>query len=210
MKPKDIFPCVEDPLKLTYLDLNGCFGDLCDLTNGSYMRKIGALSNLSAEMALEKMLEERWRYDDISDDESEEDADASSQVNSDKDLENSLAERGPIFNRPYETDTQSRNVVSIQTSGDVDVDADRSTDGDTDDDTDEIDETELLDESSIIGRPHVRENLALLCSQRTAGVLFAESDIANDELVRLYYELASKGEPISLKCVDGRQEEIEL
>jgi hypothetical protein len=210
VKPKDIFPCVEDPLKLTYLDPNGCFGDLCDLSNGSYMRKIGAVSSLSAEMALEKMLEERWRCDDISDDESdEEDADTESDVNPDKDLENRIAERGSIPNQPFETDTQPRNVVSIQTSGYVDVDADRTTDDGTDDDPDEIDETELVNESLIIGRPQESENLALLCSQQSAGVLFAENDIANDELVRLYFELASKGEPISLKCVE-KQENIEL
>jgi len=79
-KPRDIFPCVEDPDKLTYLDLEGCFGDLCDLTNCTYLKDVKPESNLSPEEALEKMLAERWTYDDINEEESDDEDDKTNSV----------------------------------------------------------------------------------------------------------------------------------
>ena len=68
--PKDLCPCVEDPQKLTYLDLEGCFGDICDLSQCTYLKKgAGKMTAEDAEMALHTMLTERWGYDDISDEE---------------------------------------------------------------------------------------------------------------------------------------------
>ena len=85
LKPRDLFPCVEDPEKLTYLDLKGCFGDLCDLTDCTYLKQVGAISSVKADVALENMLAERWAYDDIEEAEhEEEDAETSSVVELDR------------------------------------------------------------------------------------------------------------------------------
>jgi hypothetical protein len=71
LKPRDLFPCVEDPEKLTYLDLKGCFGDLCDLSNCTYLKNRGSVSHANSDEALQRVLAERWAYDDISEDESD-------------------------------------------------------------------------------------------------------------------------------------------
>ncbi len=67
LNPKDLYPCVEDPQKLTYLDLEGCFGDVCNLSQCTYLKdRVEIKTEEDAEEVLRLVLAERWGYDDIS------------------------------------------------------------------------------------------------------------------------------------------------
>lgn len=73
--PIDLCPCVEDPQKLTYLDLEGCFGDTCDLSQCTYLKNnVSKESGVDVDAALQIILTERWGYDDISEEELDEDS----------------------------------------------------------------------------------------------------------------------------------------
>jgi len=177
-KPLDLHPCVEDPKKLTYLDLEGCFGDICDLSSCSYLKSKAKVSEAVAKAALETVLAEQWAYDDISDvEELEEDRSTDSQV---------------VFDKGY-----SQGVVdrSFKVAGKV-IQMESST-VETDDDSLTAD-----DES---GDPEVRSLMNF--SQESQSYLWGDGSKADLELVSQYIHLAQKGESILLKSV-GAIEEI--
>jgi hypothetical protein len=75
-KPLDLHPCVEDPTKLVYLDLEGCFGDVCDLSNCAYLKSKPRVSKIIADEALKSILDEQWGYDDLNEPEEEDEPDS--------------------------------------------------------------------------------------------------------------------------------------
>ena len=213
LKPQDIFPCVEDPLKLTYLDLTGCFGDLCDLTKGTYMKKIGAVLDVSAEIALQQILEERWAYDEISDEESENgNDDAESMVRLEQESHSRGLERSSILSEPPESDSRSSNITPItEHVGDgADATEDENTQDvdnqDVDDNTQDVDDnTQEHDEAE-----QQYDTAESWVYSQDSSVLYRDHNNTDGELVTLYFEMASRGESIALKSVQGRQEETVL
>jgi hypothetical protein len=184
------------------LDLEGCFGDLCDLTNGCYARKIGCISNKEANLALERVLEERWAYDDISDDESEVEEDE--EYNTGHLHEQKDSQDGEHSN-PTNRDSPFRRSSSQETASESDVPSTM------DDNTEDEDgETERPSQSSLINQSHtskVAEEINI-SSQESTTVLFQDTNTANAELVNYYFDLASKGTVIELKSVVGTREEV--
>jgi hypothetical protein len=70
--PRDLFPCVEDPQKLTYLDLEACFGDLCNLSECTYLKRIQSEAAPRADILSIDMLVGKWSEDALSDDDNDE------------------------------------------------------------------------------------------------------------------------------------------
>jgi hypothetical protein len=196
VKPKDIFPCVEDPLKLTYLDLEGCFGDICDISKGSYLRKIGTESRLAAEMALQKVLEERWAYDEISDDESDVDEGTPSVVLSERELNSAGGESA----WDHSERNSQRQIIAVTEVQNVEND-------ETTDDTDNDDKIDQVDETVFVIPSQETRDANKLGSQENIGVLYNDDNIANAEMISYYYELASKGGAIVLQSVGGQRQE---
>ena len=68
LNPCDLFPCVEDAQKLAYLDLDACFGDLCDLTDCTYLKRIRKEAKPQADVPSVEILLGTWLDDALSDD----------------------------------------------------------------------------------------------------------------------------------------------
>lgn len=186
------------------MDLEGCFGDLCDLANGCYARKIGFISDREANLALETVLEERWAYDDISDDESEVEEDEAYNT---EHLHEQKDSQGGERSNPTNRDSPFRKLSSQESPSESDV---AST---MDDNTEDEDgETERASHSFLINQSHTSEvaEEINISSQESTTVLFRDTNTANAELVNYYFELASKGTVIELKSVVGTREEVLL
>jgi hypothetical protein len=111
LKPRDIHPCVEDPEKLTYLDLEGCFGDLCDLSNCAYLARTRGLSFENSEIALQKVMAERWVYDDISDDGFDEDSNMNS-VERESEVSNALIASLTLSDSSSDDERPNKRIVT--------------------------------------------------------------------------------------------------
>ena len=200
-KPRDLFPCVEDPDKLTYLDLEGCFGDLCDLTNCTYLKNVRPKSNVTPEEALEKMLAERWAYDDISEDESDEDDETNSVVELDCVV---IGAYGAQTESALEHTTSNRSFEARKPISTLVNSAQRFTDrSSTDDDSDD-------DRDRLSGSSSPAENLGQpydVGGEDSFTVLFRDEYTANEEMVQHFYDIARKGGNISLKSVVGDHKE---
>ena len=171
----DIFPCVEDPQKLAYLDLKGCFGDLVDC---AYWNKFGVRSSIQNK-ALERILEERWAYDDLG-----EDAEEDSQNISMMSVDSQLSYGG-------EKERSSEESPEISMIGVVD-----GKDIEPESNLDEVSNSRVTDnDREISGSP-----------QEDSDVLLRDERFANVELVNFYLEIASRGGSLSLRSVDGDDE----
>src|SRR5579859_2273206 len=206
LKPRDIHPCVEDPMKLTYLDLPGCFGDLIDLTESVYVQHHETVSKVKAEYALKRVLEERWAYDDISEDENEEESDSISRDDE--------VEQAALFARGAET-VRTADGVGVDDVAGVDVENDmtqvtqesfRET-TDNESDNNGIQSTPDPDEPSQLSPPPNSQEYVshALASQTSDTFIYRDGDIANEDLIRYYFELAQSGHHIPLKSVNPQQ-----
>ena len=198
-KPRDLFPCVEDPQKLTYLDLEGCFGDICDLSGCTYLKQKGiSLSNNDALDALQTMLAERWAYDDISDEEASDEDDDDEESVVQTDYEPSAT--GPVNTQSKQSESQNELSPSFFVSTEENaVIADET--GDEEEDSQIPDLTVQVIET-------VEDTLS--SSQESTSVLFKDSQVADVKIVEHYIQLASKGGVISLRSVEGWEEETLL
>jgi hypothetical protein len=197
-KPRDLFPCVEDPQKLSYLDLEGCFGDICDLSGCTYLKQKGiSLSDNDAKDALQTMLAERWAYDDISDEE------ASDEEGDDESI--AQTDYQPSATGP--DDTQSKPSVSqneLTPSFFVSTEENAVIADETGDDEEDSQTPDLI----IQAIETVEDTLS--SSQESTGVLFKDSQVADVRMVEHYIQLAGKGGVISLRSVEGWEEETLL
>lgn len=189
---------MEDPQKLSYLDLEGCFGDICDLKDCTYLKqKNVSVSDEDAKDALQTMLAEKWAYDDISDEEpSDEDEDDETVVQTDyepspSDPVNTQSEHTPSQNElsaSFFVSTKENNVI---------VD-------DTDDEEEDTSATHL----AVQAFEAVDDVLVL--SQESTSILYKDSQVANEEMVEYYVRMACNGEAINLRSVNGPEKEILL
>lgn len=180
LNPKDLYPCVEDPQKLTYLDLEGCFGDVCDLSHCTYLKNSAKTkTEENGEEVLQLMLAERWGDDDISD--GGVDTDDSSVVESDDSTQNSVAgvERSDI--------RQSEQVANCYKEGN----------GATEDQTDDEQEP-----NEVGWFPQLDDAIVAL-SQESTTVLCRDSHPANSDMIQYFSEYARDGGNIRLTSVDG-------
>jgi ankyrin repeat protein len=182
--PKDLCPCVEDPQKLTYLDLEGCFGDICDLSQCTYLKK-GASKETAedAEMALHTMLTERWGYDDISDEEVDDEDD--NVQDSEDEIQNPVAQN----------DNHQSQYLGDRGEGIADT---------TDDETD-------YERESIDGLRNIPSDVCVISlSQESATVLHRESPPGNPDMIQYYLEHVTKGGCIHLTSVEGMKDDVLL
>ena len=193
LKPRDLFPCVEDPEKLTYLDLKGCFGDLCDLSNCTYLRNRGSVSHANPDEALQKVLAERWAYDDISEDEpDDEENSVVSTANSEHESErHDSPSHIPVEECPEAPQCHVSEAVVMQ----VEI---------------------VLEDGSNVGpqSDHLtsrqspeRRDVDL---REDDDVLFNDCHVSNIDMINFYMEVARKGGNIGLKSVDGGGDEVLL
>ena len=194
LNPRDIYPCVEDPERLTYLDLEGCFGDICELSNSAYVKQVQKVDDFNYESALRSVLAERWAYDDLSDEELE------SEETANQNQEESQSTPTTVLDSSS-NDTMTASLAISVTSKFVLEDDDPTADEESDD--------EDADEVASKAQAEVDEEdlVKTTSSQASFDVLVYETESVNVELVQYYMEIASKGERISLKSVDGITEE---
>jgi hypothetical protein len=188
-----------------YLDLEGCFGDLCDLRTCRYLQQARAISDVNQDAALKNILAERWAYDDISEDEgNDEDEKKGGTADMDDDSHGFLLDvfRRATTDRSFDVLDQSPSVVSA-----VQDDTDRFTaDSDTDND-------QVLSSPSSLRIPshhHDKDDAASRSSQESMTVLYRDSQVADAEIVQYYTDIVRKGGNISLKSVEGESKETVL
>jgi len=186
--PKDIFPCVEDPAKLTYLDLEGCFGDVVDLKECRYLKEVvGKLSLEGGQMKLEDVVKEHWAYDDISEDEEEESQDGS-QDHSER-MSQLLSVNGQH---------QVTREIDQRMSAEVEELPDANWGGD--ETTDETEEEEVYEiEETVVVTKEIRIDVQV----DDDTVLVEDGDTSSEDMIRYYMDLVRKGEPIRLESVGG-------
>lgn len=175
---------MEDTQKLSYLDLQGCFGDICDLSQCTYLRNGVGVNKTGedVESVLHLMLTERWGYDDISEEEADEEDDS---------VQNSEAETRVIERK---RNHHSQDLVD-QNGGRADS---------TEDETDyEKEPTKILEDARS-------ECLNVSMSQESTTVLYRDSPTANPEMIQYYLEHITKGGSIRLKSVDEGKVDIVL
>ena len=206
-KPRDLYPCVEDPGKLTYLDFEGCFGDLCDLSECEYLKQRGTIVKVDPDTAIQKMLQERWLYDDLDEGEDEEDDGTRSawEIDREDSKFQSLNMSHSIVNELFDHQNRSPSLDALRKE---------FYDSETASDTDEEERIESRLFSQLWSHRaergveheavHGANNEALLSSQ---DVIFRDDQIANAELVEYFYDIASKGGNINLKSVSGEFKE---
>jgi len=191
LKPRDLFPCVEDPEKLTYLDLKGCFGDLCDLSNCTYLKNRGSVSHANSDEALQRVLAERWAYDDISEDEpDDEENSVVSTANSEHESEHDSPSPMPVEERPEAPQGHLSEAVVMQ----IEVVLEDGREINVGDD--------LTPRQSPEGRDvDVRGD---------DDVLFNDCHVSNIDMIKYYMEVARKGGNIGLKSVGVGGDEVLL
>jgi hypothetical protein len=196
-----MYPCVEDPEKLTYLDLESCFGDLCDLTNCAYLKQVGAISNTDPQDALDKVLMERWAYDDLSEDESGNELASSSCMD--------VTEDCPTSNSHQSAPTKTSHESVADPLEEREANIDKGIKDPIDEETHEgmvMDQTEGYHD-------HVKRDLDLTgppLRENDFDVIYFDSQVANEETVDYYVQMACNGEPLRLKSVDGEPTEFIL
>ena len=184
---------MEDQEKLTYLDLEGCFGDLCNLTNGAYLRGRSSIAQANPDAALQKVLAERWAYDDMSEDEPDEEEISS------------IATATPEPERNHSSyQTQAKKdseTIQIVVSASV------------------IKQEQVnLEQVEVDGvdRPHDFTSLTQFTSGSETDapglddVLLYDNEISNADLINYYIEIARRGANVSLMSVEGGGNEVLL
>jgi len=185
--PKDIFPCVEDPAKLTYLDLEGCFGDIVDLKECRYLKEVvGNLSLEGGEVKLEDVVKELWAYDDISEDEEEESQDES-QDHSERMQLLSVSGQHQVTR-----EIDQRMSAEVEELPNANWEGDETTDETEDEEVYEIEETVV-----------VTKELRIDVQVDDGTVLVEDGDASNEDMIHYYMDLVRKGEPIRLESVGG-------
>ena len=170
---------------MVYLDLEGCFGDICDLSQCSYLAQREKVSVARADETLETILAERWAYDDISDDEEFDEENSAESQNTYEE-----APSPAIVGQSYETLAVVEVERSTAESDDTSM---------TEDDSDDSDED---GDASIIK--------SSMQSQESTTLLWSDGDKANIELISHYIEVAQRGESIVLKSVNSPNDEVLL
>jgi hypothetical protein len=197
-KPRDLFPCVEDPQKLSYLDLEGCFGDICDLKENTYLKQRNvSMSDEDAKDALQTVLAERWAYDDISDEEaSDEDEDDETVVQTDDEPSVTDPVKTQSEHSPSQTELSASFFVSTKENNVIA------------DDTEDEEEGPPTMDLPVPVFESVDDVLPL--SQESTSILYKDSQVANEEMVEYYVRLACNGGAITLRSVKGMEEETLL
>lgn len=199
-KPRDIHPCVEDPEKLTYLDLEGCFGDLCDMSNCTYLAQIRGLPVDNSEEAVENVMAERWAYDDISDDGLDEDSSMNSAV--DVELEPKVSNAtitNLTVNQPNTNDPVSGSILSPTR---VNTRERKTDDPLNEKPINERPNKQIVTRNMSSSRHDVKET-APLSSQESITILWQDNQVSNTEMIHYYMDIVSEGGNITLKSVDG-------
>ena len=199
----DLFPCVEDPEKLSYLDLEGCFGDLCDLSNCTYL---GMISRNNVDTAIQKMLQERWSYDGLDEEEDGEEDDYTNsalEIDQEDSKFQSTDPTQSIVNELFGHRNRTSSLYAVQKE---------SSDSATASDTDEEERIEKRSSSSQILSPRIERIIEHEAgedpeNETSKDVLFRDDQVANTELVTYYYDIACKGGTIHLKSVSGEFKE---
>ena len=173
--PFEIFPCVEDRSRLVYLDIEACFGDICEL-KGSASFSAKEYSEKEVTSALEQILAERWAYDDISDLEDEDSQTESGDESAHVNLCNPPDICSPVLPLP-EIPLPSSNPYMIRNDDNLST---------TDDESD-------AENYTPPNPPH---------SNETEDATFWDGESTDYELITIYFERARRGEPIVLKSVD--------
>lgn len=176
LSPTDLYPCVEDPQKLTYLDLEACFGDVCNLSQCTYLKdRAENKTEEDGEEALRLMLAGRWGYDDISE---EVDNDEDSIVESDD-------PQDPVTEVDLSDIEQFEQVITRHKEGN---------------DTTE-DETDTEHEPKDDGRYIQLEDAMVASSQESTTVLCRDSHPTNLDMIQYFFEHARDGGNIRLSSV---------
>jgi hypothetical protein len=186
---------VEDPEKLTYLDLKGCFGDLCDLSNCTYLRNRGSVSHANPDEALQRVLAERWAYDDISEDEP--DDEENSVVSTTNSEHESERHQSPSHMHVKECSEAPQGHVSEAVVMEIEVVLE---------DGREIDVGPRRDHLTSTQSPERRD----VDLRGGDDVLFNDRHVSNIDMINYYMEVARKGGNIGLKSVDGGRDEVLL
>ena len=179
-QPIDLFPCVEDRQKLAYLDLEGCFGDICDLKGCTYIKAKREYSDSEVEEALRTVLEEKWAYDDISDMEFSDEDETGSEIDSVDEI--SIDNTGRLSVELMEMCNAEPNAI------------DENEGATTDDDSENICEPLVTEMSTE--------------SQGSESVLWWDGEKADPDLISHFIGVASRGEPIGLKSVQSSLAEV--
>ena len=187
LKPRDIFPCVEDPEKLTYLDLEGCFGDLCNLAYGTYLRNRTIISHANREEALERVLTEHWAHDDLSEDEADDEDDVLVT------LESPARESELPHSSDHSPVTKCSGVGQVLFS-----------------------EGKVMD-IAVNGGDEKKDEIRQQgnCSSSTElpesnDALLYDDQISCLDMINYYIEIGRKGANVRLKSVDGKGDEVLL
>lgn len=189
LKPEDIFPCVEDPDKLTYLDLQGCFGDLCDLTDSAYLKSRSSITHANPDAALQKVLAERWAYDDVSEDEPVEEEVSSVAIASPK----PISEWNTSSSQTHVKESSEAIQITVTTlvqPEEVNLEGLK------------VDSVKIPEEYSSVEQ--FRDGCEKGASDfPEADVLWCDDQISNADLINHYIEVARKGSYVRLKAVEG-------
>ena len=205
--PRDLYPCVEDPDKLTYLDLEGCFGDLCDLSESEYLTQMGTTVKVDPDIAIQKVLQERWPYDDLDEDEDEDEENNIVEIDQEDSKFQSRNSSYSIVNELFDLRKRSSGLVAVyKQSHDLEAASDT-----VEEPVESISSSQLWSHHTNRGADHQTahgaDNEPLLSSQ---DIIFQDDQIADTELVEYFYEVASKGGNINLKSLGGEFKEDEL
>lgn len=184
---------MEDLEKLTYLDLEGCFGDLCNLTNGAYLRSRSSIAHANPDAALQKVLAERWAYDDMSDDEPDEEEISSI----------ATATPEPEWNHSsYQTQAKEYSeAIQIVVSASVIKQEEGN--------SEEV-EVDGVDIYHDFTSPTQFASGNETDAPGLDDVLLYDNEISSADLINYYIEIARRGANVSLMSVEGEGNEVLL
>jgi hypothetical protein len=191
---------VEDAEKLTYLDLEGCFGDLCDLRNCIYLSNRGSVSHANPDEALQRILAERWAYDDISEDEPDDEENSLVSTTSPEHESGSGRHHSSSQMHIKECSEAPQSHVSEAVVMQVDVileDARGNNVGP---------QSEYLTSTQSPGG----RDAALSDLPEGDDVLFDDHQVSNVDMINYYVEIARNCGDVGLKSVDGEGDEVLL
>lgn len=171
---------------------------------------MGTTVKVDPDIAIQKVLQERWPYDDLDEDEDE---DEENGINSAVEIDHedskfqSRNSSYSIVNELFDLRKRSSGLVAVHKQS-HDSKAASNTDEEP---LESISSSQLWSHRTKRGADHQtahgEDNELLLTSQ---DIIFRDDQIADAELVEYFYEVASKGGNINLKSLGGEFKEDEL
>jgi hypothetical protein len=172
------------------------------------LKQAGAIPNIDAQQALEKVLEERWAYDDLFEDESEDELVSSGSMDGVEEV--CRANEIPPVDKAVDADISISSILSEAVENDtvdesfyINVEMGNCVVVNPVDDN----QTEL----GVHGSPLLDVNLTTNPFVDDIGdIIFMDSDVANEEMIAYYTQMAYRGESLRLKSVESEETQSEF